>query len=130
MADAPFCKRSTDQVIAQPPIKRLPAIPPPNDLQSAINAINMLINYVYQLSGQIGPTGPQGDRGSPGQPGRPPNQNVGRWIETNRATEKVKIYNPDDHDQWVEVLRTNSLTMRDSVTGELWQYSRGGDQAG
>lgn len=125
MADqAPVCHVSEDQVIEQPPVKQLPALPQadPNDPNSMAAAINALRLYVMQLAGQ---SGGQGPRGATGQPGKPaPKPQTGRFSEVARATREVKIPIDDTSDPpSVTVSRINSLTMRDNVTGEVWTWT-------
>lgn len=48
----------------------------------------------------------------------------GRWLEVDRQTEDVRVENPDDSDQYVIIKRINSLTMRNSGTGEVWKWER------
>jgi hypothetical protein len=94
---APVCPIVRSQPIpGQPPTKQT-AIPPATDLPSAIRAINQIIN-IYNLK---------------------PLQ----YVETNRVTQTVRVYNPNDKEQWVDVERINSLTMQDPVTGGLWQWT-------
>lgn len=40
--------------------------------------------------------------------------------ETGRTSETVRITNPEDEAQFVDVARAQTVTMRKSDTGELW----------
>ena len=98
---APVCPIVRSQPIpGQPPTKRS-AIPPATDLPSALRAINQLININNYLD---------------------PLQ-VPQWVEQSRTTQTVRIYNPNDKEQWVDVERINSLTFADDNTGGLWQWT-------
>jgi len=125
MANAPVCHASTDQVIEQPPPVQFPSVPRAVDLQSALAAINALTRIVMMLAGQQPAPwmqGPQGVRGAAGKnapPGKKP-----RWAEVNRVMKKVKIENPSDSAQFVEIERIERLVMRDSVTGQTWDWKR------
>jgi hypothetical protein len=63
--------------------------------------------------------GAQGQQGAPGKTAPPI-----RWKESKRTTEVVRVFNPNDHSQFVDVERINQLTMTDGVTGESWSWSR------
>jgi hypothetical protein len=39
--------------------------------------------------------------------------------ETSRETETVRVYNPDDEEQYVDVDRITSLTTKNDNTGEI-----------
>lgn len=39
--------------------------------------------------------------------------------EVSRETDTVRVFNPDDENQWVDVLRITSLTVRNGSTGEV-----------
>jgi hypothetical protein len=111
MADAPVCHVSPDQVINQPPVKQLPAIPQATDLNSALAAINAMRLTLQMMLDQAARK-TQKDK-------------VGRYVVREKAEKKVRVYNKDDHEQYVDVMRTNKLVMQDTVTGEYWTYIRG-----
>lgn len=135
---APVCHISPDQTIENQRQKQrngkatvLPTIPHATDLASALIAIQRLTQIVNQLTGALNSvvgsqtndrserTGPQGPAGKPGQPPKPP-----RWSEVSRATEKVRVYNPTDRQQYVDIERINGFVMRDAVTGNTWEWKR------
>ena len=98
---APVCPIVRSQPIpGQPPTKHS-AIPPATDLPSALRAINQLIN----INNYLDPL--QVRNGS--SKAAPPRT--------------VRIYNPNDKQQWVDVERINSLTFTDDNTGGLWQWT-------
>jgi hypothetical protein len=116
---APVCHDSRDQVIIQPPPKQHPAIPVATDLKSALAAISVLKQIVENL------TQPHIDNGGGGQTiNTTPPVKQPRWTQATRTTEKVKITNPDDPSQYVEIERIKSLSMKDGITGDSWQWNR------
>lgn len=115
----PVCHIPPATSVDQPGPVAIPAIPPatPN-LASLVATVNAMRQVIIFITGQQGPAGPQGAAGG-GAKTKPV-----RWTEESRSTEKVKIYNPDDNTQFVEIERINKLTMQDGVTGESWTWSR------
>lgn len=95
---APVCPTSRSQAIPlQPPVKR-PGLARVYDLPSVINTLNQII---YMLNGQ-----PQ------------------NFQEVQRVTEVVRVFNPNDNSQWVDVERINFLRLNDQITGGqvVWEY--------
>jgi len=43
---------------------------------------------------------------------------VTEWRETDRKTEKVRVENPDDKEQFVQVERIKRMTFQNDTTGE------------
>jgi hypothetical protein len=74
------------------------AIPRAVDLPSAIRAINQII---YMLN----PTG------------------IPQWQEVSRVVTPVRIFNPNDDQQWVDVERIAQLTFQDQTTNGMWQWN-------
>lgn len=126
MANAPVCNISVNEVINQPPGVKLPSIPQATDLPSALSAIQAMTDMLNILVGNIPNTrGQPGRAGQAGQPGKNPKNSIGRFTEVSgsRVTEKVKVTNPQDSSQFVEVERINKVVMRDNVTGEQWIWT-------
>ena len=98
---APTCPIVRSQPVPGQPATRPGAIPPAVDLPSAIRAINQLININNYF-----------------EPVPLPN-----WVEDSRTTQVVRVYNPNDKSQWVDVERINNLTFVDQDTGGVWQWS-------
>ena len=50
------------------------------------------------------------------------------WTESHRNTVRVRIENPEDSEQWVEVERITELTFTNSQTNEqlVWLYKKAG----
>jgi hypothetical protein len=104
---APVCPVSRSQA----PVARaaLPiAVVRPTDLPSAIAAINQLITIVNTptIFNNMVEFPPQ------------------RWQEVFRNTEIVRVYNPNDKEQWVDVERITNVVWQDSVTETVipWEY--------
>lgn len=119
-AQPPICHVPPVTPQTQPGPVSLQSIPPaqPN-IASLVATVNAMRQTIIFLSGQ------QGRRGQQGAPGNSQKSPPARWTEAGRTTEKVKVYNPDDKTQFVEVERINSLQMKDGITGESWSWNRG-----
>ena len=113
---APVCHDSRDQVITQPAPKKLPAIPAATDLASALAAIAALKTIVEGLTQPVIINNFGGGGGGASAPQR--------WSQDKRVTETVKVTNPADPSQFVEIQRIKSLTMKDGRTGETWVWNR------
>ena len=124
---APVCNVIPTEQPGEPTAKTVPTIPIANDWASAfaaINAIRAWINAQQQPQRQQGDNPGRGGIIPPKQtPKQPPKPKQGRWNEVSRSTQTVKIFNPDDHTQFVEVEQLTKLVMQDSVTKETWIWS-------
>jgi hypothetical protein len=123
---APVCLIPTVTQVPPPAAVGLPAIPVPEpNFPSVVNTLVAMKQAIEQLSGQNnnvkgGSNGFQ-IKNNKKQQKKPPQ---GRWVETNRVTAPVRIFNPTDQSQYVDVLRINQLTFTDNVTGETWIWNR------
>lgn len=119
---APVCHIVPDQPIQQPSPLNLPSIPPAQpSIASLVQTVNAMRQTILVLTGQ------QGSQGRPGAPGaNGQNAAKGQWAENKQAriTEKVKIYDPNDSTQFVEVDRVNAIQMVNKDTGQTWVWSR------
>ena len=97
---APVCPITRSEVPPSQPGIRLPSIPRATDLDSAIKAINAIGDIINEESSGAGI----------------------RWLEQYRVTAIVRIFNPEDDSQWVDVERIMKLVMEDQITGELWVW--------
>jgi hypothetical protein len=123
MPICPTCQASFDQAVSQPAQQQTPSIPPANDLQSLIYAVQMLTQGYNQLTGRNGNNQNQTKNNTP----RPPNKpKLGRFVEfkQGRVTSTVKVYSKQDPSTFVEVKQINAMTFQDSVTGEIWTWGR------
>lgn len=134
MADpiqAPVCEIIPTISDTQPPQARLPAIPIATDLASALAALNAMRAWMLQMmQTQPGHNFWGGGHGSGGAGGRgggktpqPKPPKMGRWIQKDITRQKVRVFNPQDHEQYVDVSRVTRLVMRDTVTGEEWVWT-------
>lgn len=111
----------------QPELPQLPAMPIAT-LDNFINSINSIRQVVQQLGAPA--TLPKNNNNAgnrsqqPNKPNKQDKPKKSRWIEKTRRTSKQKIYNPDDHDQFVEVEQIDSLIMIDQTTGATWTWTR------
>ena len=78
---------------------KVPVVPRASDLPSAIVAINAIAAILTEES-----------------------YRKIRWLEKERVTARVRIFNPEDDSQWVDVIRIMKLVMEDQITGELWVW--------
>lgn len=88
--------RFPDQTMA-----KFQPIPRATDLPSVINAINAITNNFYTLA------------------------RAGNFVENRnlRTYQTVRVFNPEDTNQWVDVLQITGLTFVDPVTGRtlVWR---------
>lgn len=121
---APVCTDSRDEVFTQPTPNNLLAIPIPTDLPSAIQAIKALRAAVMQLTARTG--GPPPNPFKPQYNGFTSKKTTSRWSELSqdRVVKKVRVFNPNDKTQFVDVEQINGVTMQDQLTGEKWTWKR------
>jgi hypothetical protein len=95
---APVCPISQSQAVPPQPPRKLPGLPKVTDLPSVINVLNQIVMML--------------------------NNPVSNYTEIERVTTPVRIYNPNDSEQWVDVDRITFLNLEDSVTGGqiIWKY--------
>jgi hypothetical protein len=120
----------TVPVFPAPDVPPLPPLPPPaTDLPSALQAINTLRQIIMQLTNQI----PDNNTGGGGG-GRRPDQGAfaasnskksGNFVEQRqlRVTKKVRVFNPQDHTQFVDVEQITSQTFRNGL-GQTLSWSQ------
>jgi hypothetical protein len=126
MPICPVCHLSTDQVIDQPNTSTLtPSISPPTDLNGLYSAMRQLIQGYDMLRGQAGQQGPAGKAG---QNAKKPKTGRFQELTAQRITRKVKVFSKQDPTTFVEFKQINGMTFKDTVTGELWKWTRGSDQ--
>ena len=88
---APVCPISRSQAIPPQSPKTIPGLTRVNDLPSVINNLNLIINYL--------------------------NAGPDDFKEKVRVTDVVRVYNPNDREQWVDVERISFLRLDDPTTG-------------
>lgn len=122
MSDAPFCNvKGTVVVPGQSVATVLQPVPKATDLSSLIKAVAALTNNFNALNGQIVNQSFSSGAVTKQDPSKKP-----AWIEDRgaRVVEKVKVFNPDDESQFVEVEQIKSFTMKNAKTGEIFKWQR------
>jgi hypothetical protein len=100
-------------------------------MSGVLPALQALIQNLNLLTGN-GPApnnnGGGGGGGNVGQQKAPPKAKQGRFVELTgqRVTADVKVYSKQDPSTFVAYKQINGMTFKDSVTGELWSWGRGG----
>jgi hypothetical protein len=119
MVDPTVCHIPPVVPSTQPSPINIPSIPPAEaNIPSLQNTVNAMRQALQILLGQ------QGVQGTPGQPGRNAQSATGQFTESHRVTEVVRVFNPDDPTQFVDVERTNQLIMGNKATKQTWTYNR------
>lgn len=98
----------------QPNPTPLPSIPPAQPNLASLTATVNALRDAFQIY-----TGQQGQRGADGK-----QSPSGSWSQANVVTETVRIYNPDDKSQYVDVERINSLTWNNAATKQTITFKR------
>lgn len=89
------------------PTIQFPVIARATDLPSLITAVNQIKHIVDILTNQFA-------------------EEV-HWVERSRVTKIIRVTNPDNPDNWVDVERIMKLTFQNLVTKEIfvWDYLAG-----
>lgn len=121
------CPVSRTEIIDQPSAQRYPNIPLATDLRSALAAINAIRQSIMIMRGQLGAqprsqVAQQSNTKSGSNKAKPAQQ--GKFVEIERVEKKVRIFNKEDKEQFVDVERINKLVFRDSTDGETWTWQR------
>lgn len=124
---APVCHIAPPVPLGDPGPVNAEFIPEARDMASLIAAVNALRRIAQRNSGGFG--GPRPGTGLPlggstGASTKEEKKKQGRWSEQTRKTEKVKITNPDDPSQFVEIERINQIIWKDNVSGETFVWNR------
>lgn len=118
MVDPTVCHIPPVAPTVQPSPVNIPSIPPAEaNIPSLQNTVNVMRQALQILLGQQGFQGPQGRAGVNASA-------AGQFTETKRVTETVRVFNPDDNTQFVDVERTNQLVMTNKATKQTWTYNR------
>lgn len=125
---APVCSIIPPDRPGEPTGRTVPTIPVASDMASLIAAVNAIRAWI---NAQQNPQRQREDDGSgrggiipPKPQPKQPQPKIGRWNEISRSTKKVRIENPDDPSQFVEIEQITNLVMQDSVTKETWTWSQ------
>jgi hypothetical protein len=123
---APTCLIQPTIKIEQPDPRTAPSIPRAHDLDSAIRAINAIADYLRWLNNMLSQNNhrpnPSGGGGSTNS--KKNSNKVGKYTEVSRSTKTVRIYNPNDKSQYVDVEQIYALNFQDNKTGETWTWKR------
>lgn len=103
---APSCPITRSEVPPTQPGIKVPYVPRATDVELAIKAINTIIDIIASEDTGVGI----------------------RWLEKERGTQVVRITNPQDDNQWVDVERITYLLMEDQYNGDLWYWELGQSQ--
>lgn len=124
MPTCPVCQTSFDQKVDQPAPQTTPSIPAAYDMPSLIAAVQLLTQGYNQITGRAG--GVSGFKSKSNSDANNKKPNPGRFIEQrqSRVTETHKVFSKQDPTTFVEFKQINSMTFKDSVTGELWTWTR------
>ena len=119
---APVC--NIDAVVPSPtgitsPLAAIPVANGNNTVQ-VLNALRQAIMNIYnQNSGSRSSSGNNG-----GGSGGAQNPALGKFMQTDIQTKLVKVYNPDDNTQWVQVRQVVSVTWTNAKTGQTITYNQ------
>jgi len=117
---APVCHVPPENAnIPQPGTRTLPGIPQAHDLPSALAALGAIRHILQIITNQQ-----TDDNGTQINNFQTKPDKSTTWVEDSRKTETVKVYNPDDRSQFIEVERINQLVMKDKNTGNKWTWNR------
>lgn len=116
---APVC--NIDAVVPAPtgitsPLAAIPVANGNNTVQ-VLNALRQAIMNIYNQN--------SGSRSSSGSgAGGTQNPALGKFQQTDIQTKLVKIYNPDDNTQWVQVRQVTAVTWTNHTTGQTITYNQ------
>lgn len=123
MSNAPFCNVKGVTPDPNQSAAVMQPIPVATDMNSALAAIRVLRNNFNVLNDQINrpPAPPDGASGF-----KTKNNQKSAWVENPklRLKEKVRVENPDNPDQFVEVEQINGYSMTNQKTGEVFTWKR------
>lgn len=103
----------------------LPSIPVATDLPSALQAINALRQTINIIINNTTPSNPGGSPGGGFKSQNQPNPQANfTEIRANRVTQTVRVFNPQDHNQFVDVQQITGLTFLDPQTKQTIVWSQ------
>lgn len=126
---APVCNVNVPQPVVQPSPPALPAIPVATNLATAIQAINVMRQAINTMNNNIPPnnqnnqnTNMNGFTTKQNQQQNTPQKSG--FVQVSVVKNTVRITNPDNPDQYVDVEQITGLTMQNPVTGQSWTWSQ------
>jgi hypothetical protein len=122
MGSAPVCNIAVKPPPGSPNLPGLQPIPKATDLASALKAIAALTSNFNAL--QSGLTKPKSSANPSSGGGF--NTQGNNFVEERplRVTQTVRIYNPQDNTQYVDVQQITGLVFKDSTSGQLLTFER------
>ena len=126
---APVCNVNVRQPVVQPSPPALPAIPIATNLATAIQAINVMRQAINTMNNNIPPNNQNnqntimnGFTTKQDQQQNTPQKSG--FVQVSVVKNTVRITNPDNPDQYVDVEQITGLTMQNAVTGQSWTWSQ------
>lgn len=125
----PVCHIPPANTPGDPQPHDIPGIPGPanpNDPVSIANLLNAMRLAMLALLNELKRNNNTQDQGFNRRPDPNHNDKKTQWVEVNRVTNKVRVFqnnDPTSHN-WVDVEQINQLTMHDRKTGNLWKWDR------
>jgi hypothetical protein len=129
MSQNPVCHLPPKPAAQIPGPKNIPGLPgavspptsnSPGAQQQFNNEIAGIINQILQMLKMLGNQLNTNSNSSGQKPPKP------QWNEVSRVTEKVRVFQNNDHTSpnWVDVEQINALVFSDKNTGAQWKWSR------
>jgi hypothetical protein len=114
--NAPVCNIDAPTPVGSGITSKLVSIPVANGVNNTtvINALRQAIQNIYNNQQS------QNNRNSSGGGGG--QSALGKFVQTSIQTKVVRVYNPDDNTQWVDVKQVTSVTWQNSTTGQSITY--------
>lgn len=120
---APVCLLEPDLKIEQPDPRTWPSIPIATDMASLLKANNAMRQTLMMLLNLLSRNNQQNGGGG-GRTSSSKAAKQGKYSEVTRQVKTVRVTNPQDKSQYVDVEQIYALTMRDNNTGETWTWTR------
>ena len=109
------CNLQPPPSTASPSSVPYPAIPIATDLASALQALNAIRQILNAQQGAIPQNNQSLQPGTPGSQQQQPKPQPTDYKLTNQQVERVRIYNPNDSSQYVDVDQVVSLTWKNKA---------------
>jgi hypothetical protein len=122
MASAPICYINPPAPSAEPVAPTIPAIPVATDLQSVIQAVNTIAQILRSMNNQqdLGP--PQ--RLTDATVNSKKHRSDFHEVVTKRVVKKVRVFNPQNKSQFVDVKQITGLTFANKLTGQQINWTQ------
>ena len=116
--EGPVCNLNAKVNVQQPAIQSMQQIPVANDLPSALQAIQSMSQIMQILINQL----PGQNNTQQGNSTKQSNGGNFQEVPGSRRSEQVRIYNPDDHTQYVDVKQVTYVKFANKL-GQNLVYS-------